>query len=208
MSGKWANSQVIQAAKAMVRHKLGNNFYDCEELSGCLLHMQESLKLWKELSPALQLSFGVSIQDVYNMIGIVMGNREDVGDALKYLDQATETYHRVVAACSKGAEALTFAVNTKEGKMFFLDVDKIFLTKFLETSKNFFGSDLDPKKIERALTQTYFYEAQVFSKANNVEKGIEFSAKTLERQLKSGEYQLKDFCVNCVTLGDYFTNVG
>jgi hypothetical protein len=86
------------------------------------------------------------------MIGIVMGNREDVGDALKYLDQATETYHKVVAACSKGAEALTFTVNNKEGKMFLLDVDKIFLTKFLETSKNFFGSDLDPKKIERALT--------------------------------------------------------
>jgi len=41
------------AAKAMVRHKLGNNFYDCEELKGCELHMQESLKLFKEVSPAL-----------------------------------------------------------------------------------------------------------------------------------------------------------
>ena len=48
--------------------------------------MEEGLKLWKEVSEALQLSFGVSIQDVYNMIGIVLGNHEDVGDALKYLD--------------------------------------------------------------------------------------------------------------------------
>jgi hypothetical protein len=60
--------------------------------------------------------------------------------------------------------------------------------------------------MERKLTSSYFYKAQIFSKIGDIEKGIQYSAKTLQRQLKTNEYQLKDFVVNCVTIADYFTN--
>jgi hypothetical protein len=62
--------------------------------------------------------------------------------------------------------------------------------------------------LEKKLTSSYFYKAQVFAKIGDIEKGIQYSAKTLQRQLKTGEYQLKDFVINCVTMGDYFTNTG
>lgn len=43
-------------------------------------------------------------------------------------------------------------------------------------------------KLEANLTQTYFYCAQVYSKANQAEKGIEYSCKTMQRQLETNTH--------------------
>lgn len=44
----------------------------------------------------------------------------------------------------------------------------------------------------------------MYSKVNQAEKGIEYSCKTMQRQLETNTHQVKDFCLNCIHLADYF----
>jgi hypothetical protein len=69
---------------------------------------------------------------------------------------------------------------------------------------------LNPEALEVNLTQTIYYFAQYYAREEGmqIENGILCSAKTLQRQLKTGKYEVKDFCKNCISLGDYFTNMG
>jgi len=58
--------------------------------------------------------------------------------------------------------------------------------------------------LEANLTQTYFYYAQVYSQQQQADKGIEYSCKTMQRQLDTGTHNLKEFVLNCIHLSDYF----
>lgn len=58
--------------------------------------------------------------------------------------------------------------------------------------------------MEAGLTQTYFFMAQVYQQAGEVEKGIKYCTQTMKRQITNRTYELKDFCYNCLSLSDYF----
>lgn len=45
-----AKSDVVKIVKALIYNRLGQNFYDSEEISESERQMQESLKTWKLLS--------------------------------------------------------------------------------------------------------------------------------------------------------------
>ena len=62
----------------------------------------------------------------------------------------------------------------------------------------------DLELLERNLTQTYFYFAQVYSKSGNVVEGINFCGKTMQRQVATNTFTLKDFVLNCISMSDYF----
>ena len=72
------------------------------------------------------------------------------------------------------------------------------------STKRIIEGGLDLNIIEGNYTQTLFYCAQVYQQAGEIEKGIEYSAQTMQRQMATQIYQLKDFCVNCLNLADYF----
>ena len=93
------------------------------------------------------------------------------------------------------------------------DVDKFLLleTRIDEKSsepKRIIEGGLDLNLIEGNYTQTLFYCAQVYQQAGEIEKGINYSTQTMQRQMATQTYQLKDFCVNCLSLSDYFMHVG
>ena len=78
-------SDVMKAAKALIHNKLGQNYFDAEEITESERQMQLSLKIWLQVSKALCLRFSHSLQDVYNGIGIVLANRDNNAEAIPYL---------------------------------------------------------------------------------------------------------------------------
>ena len=60
--------------------------------------------------------------------------------------------------------------------------------------------------LEQNLTQTYFYFAQVYSKNGNTHLGIDYSCRTMQRQLSTNTHTVKDFVLNCIHLTDYFSS--
>ena len=81
-------SQLIRCAKALIFNKLGQNFYDAEEISESERKNQESLKLWLTVSKGMQLRFTAPMIDMYNGIGIVLANRQDNKESIPYLEKA------------------------------------------------------------------------------------------------------------------------
>ena len=63
-------------------------------------------------------------------------------------------------------------------------------------------------KLEKNYTLTLFYMAQVYTKLNNTDKAVHFCAATMKRQLTYQEYEVKDWCINCVNLAEYFVRNG
>lgn len=62
--------------------------------------------------------------------------------------------------------------------------------------------------LETNLTQTYFYSAQVYQQSGDVENGIKYCCLTIQRQVRSKQYDIKDFARNCMSLAEYFSNQG
>lgn len=55
---------------------------------------------------------------------------------------------------------------------------------------------------------TLFYLAQVHTKLGNNELAVQNCADTMKRQMSTGEYQLKDWTINCVNIAEYFIKNG
>jgi hypothetical protein len=132
LGGKnWKDSQVMNCARALVNYKLGHNFWDCEENSASEIQMQESLRLWKSVSPALQLCFALVIQDCHNMAGVVHGNRSDTSQSLPHLNSAVGTYNNMVAKCNEPTgldfTCVPYSAEAGSKQAYFLDFDKAFL---------------------------------------------------------------------------------
>jgi hypothetical protein len=72
----------------------------------------------------------------------------------------------------------------------------------------YINGGLDRAKLERNYTFTLFYLAQVYTKMGLNEKAVEFCAATMKRQLAFREYEVKDWCVNCINLAEYFIKNG
>ena len=51
----------MKAVKALLFNKLGQNFYDAEEISESESQMQKALALWLQVPKALQLRFSHSL---------------------------------------------------------------------------------------------------------------------------------------------------
>ena len=166
--------------------------------------MQQSLALWEQVSKALQLRFSHSLQDVYNGIGIVLANRENNAEALPYLTKAVENYEAAIAAVKEEDKAALI-----KSQMSLNDLDKFLLKKDVEKAgaanvQKIIHGGLELNVLEAGYTQTLFYMAQVYSQKGEVELGIKYCSQTMTRQMANKTYQIKDFCVNCLNLANYF----
>lgn len=173
----WKDSQVMNAARALINYKLGHNFWDCEENSAGEIQMQESLRLWKTVSPAMQLSFALIIQDCHNMIGVIHGNRMDSSSSLPHLNASLGTYNSMVAKCNNPVDldftCVPYSAETGSTTSFLLDFDKTFLEEAQKTNKGpwnedksltGFTCDLNSEALETNLTQCIYYFAQYYAR--------------------------------------------
>lgn len=50
--------------------------------------------------------------------------------------------------------------------------------------------------------------AQVYTKVGQNELAVQFCAETMKRQLYFREFEVKDWCINCINLAEYFVKNG
>ena len=115
---------MFKVVKALIYNRLGQNYFDSEEISESERQMQAALALWLQVSKALQLRFSHSLQDVYNGIGIVLANRENNAEALPFLTKAIEAYEDAINVCKAEDKAATAI-----GEMILSPLDKFLLRK-------------------------------------------------------------------------------
>ena len=118
-------------------------------------------------------------QDLLNSIAIVLAAREDPSKALDYLEKAEAVYGEK-------------------------DHDIPELSDEIVGQHDLLKGLVCKEEMEKHLTQTYFYLAQVYSKTGEVAKGINYCGRTMQRQVANNTYESKDFVLNCITLSDYF----
>ena len=149
----------MKAVKALIYNRLGQNYFDAEEISESERQMQQALALWLQVSKALQLRFSHSLQDVYNGIGIVLANRENNVEAIPYLTKAVENYESAIAACK---------VEDKEtqikSEMNLSALDRFLIRKEESTEQTtkvekIIHGGLELNVLEAGYTQTLFYMA-------------------------------------------------
>ena len=50
-----------------------------------------------------------------------------------------------------------------------------------------------------------FYMAQAYSKLGENVKAAFYCAETMKRQIESGDFDVKDWAINCINLAEYYT---
>ncbi|CDW81364.1 kif1-binding protein homolog [Stylonychia lemnae] len=210
-SNSQQQSQIIDCATAIVKFKLGLNFFDCEEYSDAEVLMRESLEVFDRISDVLKIRYFNTIQDIYNNIGITYCNRGSHEKGIPYLLKAEQIYKMVVDS----TENTTQAHNTS----LLNDFDQYLLSQIEQSQSKqgvpltqdfafYINGGIDKSKLEKNYTLTLFYMAQVYTKLGQNEKAVQFCADTMKRQLAFKEYDVKDWAVNCINLSEYFIKNG
>lgn len=182
----------------LVNFHLATNYLETEENFQAEKHFQETIKILSHLPPKSMQYYLNYLQECYNALGILLTNREDVSNGLsafakaEQLKTVADQIYAVTKTCdvfsSIEYSRLLSDPNNKE---------KIRFTSYLEGGLNIL-------RFEKNFTLTIFYMAQAYTKANLKYKAAEYCGDTLKRQFERNEYELKDWCVNCMSLTDYF----
>lgn len=56
--------------------------------------------------------------------------------------------------------------------------------------------------------QTLYYKAQIFFKMDLRDLGYHYFGLTLKKQYEMDDYDLRDWCHNCISLSEYYTENG
>jgi tetratricopeptide (TPR) repeat protein len=189
-------------------YKLGVNFYETEEAKEALAYFKKSFELMDTLPNGLKLRHLNTIQDLYNHIAIITSDRGGANDqedevknreALEYLNKAQEIYE-IVKQHTVDLPQKSIMNNFDK---FILKQSKNKMTQ--DTHFSFYiNQGLDLKLLESKYTTTLFVMAQIHQKLNNIDEGMKYCAITMKRQLEANEYQLKDWCVNALTLSEAY----
>lgn len=86
----------MRCALGLVMHKLGINFYECEEAGDGLACLKKSMDLIDSLPDQLKLRHMNTVQDLFNHIAIIESDRDKNDEALGYLLKAEEIYQIIV----------------------------------------------------------------------------------------------------------------
>ncbi|KAM3127738.1 hypothetical protein pb186bvf_020170 [Paramecium bursaria] len=64
------------------------------------------------------------------------------------------------------------------------------------------------QKVSDHYTITLFYLAQAYTKLGVKDKAAFYCGQTMLRQYKTKTFELKDICVNCISLSEYYSGIG
>ena len=62
-------------------------------------------------------------------------------------------------------------------------------------------------RTESNYTLTMFYLAQAYTKLGIKDFAAKYCGLTMKRQFETGSFELKEFCVNCINLAEYYMNI-
>lgn len=192
-------------------HKLGNNFYDCEESKDALAYLQKSFDLMESLPDALKLRHINTIQDLYNNIAVITSERGGMTD-----DEDKQKNIDAMDLLFKAEEIYEMIKEKTDGmpvKRVMNNFDKYLLKQSKagkqgnDTNFSFYiNQGLDLKKLEEKYTLTLYVMAQVCAKLgeDKLEDGMKYSGLCMRRQLSEKQYELKDWVRNAMTLSEAY----
>ena len=212
---------------ALLKARLGLTLLETDLLADGEKSVLEALPFLVHGWPARPLL----LQEAYNALGALCCGRGNMDQALEWLHQSEELYHKQVAAAGAGTAAGAGAAGAGAGPVagagaagqraasgqdvgaaVSSDMGGDDRRRPSETaaaqqgggaSASSAGGALN-SRLEMQYTTTLFYLAQVHGHARDREKSAEYCAATLGRQLQTGEFQLNDWVQNCLQLAGFY----
>ena len=193
---------------AFISYQLALNFLETEENSQGEKFLLKALSQFSLVSDEKMNDFLNVLQDIYNNLGFIYVNREEIEMGMGCLAKAEELYQVVK----------TIPVDCFTNSSSFLEKQIKKLDENEKTTKNdkndekpnkltFFSKQgLNTRRSESLYTLTQFYMAQAFTKLSHKEKAAFYCGNTMKRQYENKEFVLKEFCINCISLSEYYQN--
>lgn len=176
-----------RSAEALIEYILGVNHFETEEITESEKHYTKCLELLLSLPLPIRAKYVNTFQDVLNALGILRCNRGENDAGMAYFEKASGLYE-AIKTIHKG----DFSHNFKD---------------YMKGSAEFrfiIEGGVNPRKAEQNYTLTLFYMAQAYSKLGNKHKSAAYCAETLKRQMISGDYDMKDWAINCINMAEYY----
>lgn len=183
-----------KAIKIVVNYNLALNHLETEENTEADKYFNKTLELLNTVEEQSNAKFGNVLQDIYNNLGYLALNRDENEKGMSLLAKSEELYLGIIKIPNLTKEV---TYNSKD-----LASKKENEVKFC----NFWEPQVSVKRSENLYTLTLFFLAQAYTKLGEKEKAAIYCGNTLKRQFETNEYQLKDWCVNCISLAEYFIN--
>jgi KIF-binding protein len=186
-----ASDDPARAAESLIEYILGVNHFETEEITESEKHYSKCLSLLLTLPLSTQAKYLNTFQDVLNALGILRCNRGENQKGLEFFFKSQALYESL-----KNIEMQDFSHT-------FAD--------YLSGQGNFrfiIQGGVNPRKAEQNYTLTLFYMAQAYSKLGDKHKSASYCAETLKRQMISGDYDMKDWAVNCINMAEYYVENG
>lgn len=175
------DDEVSLAYSTLIEYVLGVNHFETEEISESEKHYTRCLDLLISLPDNIISKYVNTFQDVLNALDILRSNRGENDAGMTYLTKASALYE-AIKEVHKGD---------------FSHVLQDYLTGF-DNFHFIIEGGVNPRKAEQNYTLTLFYMAQAYSKLGNKHQSARFCAETMKRQMISGDYDMKDWAVNCI----------
>jgi len=180
--------------KGIIEYLLGLNFFDTEENSMADKHFLVSLEQFSQLKKDRIFYFFNYIQDLYNSLGILYTNREDIENGLGLFAKAESLYAFMKKIFSKNPVSVVNNIKhqykpSKDAQIQF---------------RFYHQGGLNLNRMEKSYTLTLFYMAQAYAKISMKFKAAQYCGWTLKRQYETNDYEMKDWAVNCLGLAEFY----
>ena len=164
-----------------LNYELAVNFIECEEITTGEDYLKKCLG---NLTPFLENNvFATLLLAVYNQLGIIWCNRSSFQEALKHLKLCEDLYIKTIKNGCTSPIAYTEIWKNQEQKF------------SIQAREDFF---------ENLHTLTLYYLAQVYNNLNQAAISAKYCHQTLSRQMKTKQYNPKEWSLNCATLSQYY----
>ena len=180
-------SSISTSAKAIVYYMLGVNHFETEEITQSDKHYSQALELLHSLPHEEQTRYLNAFQDLYNALGILYCNRGENQPGLDYFNKATLLYQGM-----KTAGGDKFSHNLMD---YLAGIDDF---RFI------IDGGINIQKAEQNYTLSLFYMAQCYEKLGDKQKAAMYCAETMQRQMETGDYEIKDWAVNAISMAEYY----
>ncbi|XP_054717354.1 KIF-binding protein-like [Uloborus diversus] len=177
---QWKSSDnlFIIAIRALFKYYIGVIDLETEELTSACDSLTSCWEELQDVSGKPEIcTLAVS---VLNQLSILWSSRGELNKALNYLEKAEELYN-------------FYKASNENGPYTFEDL--------FETEDTLIR---DWMSFEKLFTYTLWYLAQVCERMNENERSAKYCHETLKRQLKTKNFEHKEWAVNCATLSQYY----
>ncbi|KRX01654.1 hypothetical protein PPERSA_03738 [Pseudocohnilembus persalinus] len=187
------DEQNLIAAKMILNIQLGQNYQECEEGGQAIKFFNQALQLIRKIKAENMYRYYNFLQELYNIFGILYINRDENQQGMGFLGKAVDLYNAIIESSIPQEDIINNSqkINDTQNQNFYF----------------YYEGGLSKERTESLYTHTLFYLAQGYTKFDQKELAAKYCGLTMKRQFKNKTYELKDFCVNCISLSDFYAGM-